>query len=154
MRSNCFKAMVLALAAVCLASSVYTTKAQHYSLISTDTKWRFSHQNLDFGTAWRANAYDDTVTGWEGPSNILFGFETTPAEYTAPASPAIGGVNFRTKFPDPVTEVPFVTNYYFRTHFTMPNVPVNLRSLSGLVTTNYIDDGCIYYLNGVEILRY
>src|SRR5439155_19171106 len=27
-------------------------------------------------------------------------------------------------------------------------------ALTTLLTTTYIDDGCIYYLNGVEILRY
>jgi hypothetical protein len=30
----------------------------------------------------------------------------------------------------------------------------NLLALTSLLTTNYIDDGCIYYLNGVELLRY
>src|SRR5437016_9468991 len=128
MRSICFKAMVLALAAVCLASSVYTGRAQHYPLITSATKWRYSHMNLDFGTEWRANAYDDTVAGWQGPGNILFGFETAPGEYSSPG-PFIEPQFFKTMFPDPLTENPYVTNYYFRTHFTMPNIAANLRPL-------------------------
>ena len=39
--------------------------------------------------------------------------------------------------------------YYFRTHFVFNT---NLAGLS-IVFTNYIDDGAIFYLNGIEIQR-
>ncbi len=142
--------MVLAAMAMCVMASAV---AQDYQLITSATKWRYSHQNLDFGTAWRAPAYDDTVAGWEGPGSILFGYETTPAEYSGPPAP-IPPQTFKTMFVSPLTEVPFVTNYYFRTHFTVPNIAPNLMAIASLRTTNYIDDGCIYYINGVEIFRY
>jgi uncharacterized repeat protein (TIGR03806 family) len=40
--------------------------------------------------------------------------------------------------------------YYFRTHFTFTNNP----SGAALTFSNIVDDGAIYYLNGVEISRF
>jgi hypothetical protein len=49
---------------------------------------------------------------------------------------------------DPITGYPYYT-YYFRTHFSFSN------SLSGvaLLSTDYLDDGAVFYLNGTEIYR-
>src|SRR5207253_7309882 len=82
--------------------------------------------------------------------NILFGFETTPDEYLP--------FTFRTgqggDFPNPTNVVPYITNYYFRTRFTMPDLPADLLAGTLLVTTNLIDDGCVVYLNGLELFRF
>jgi hypothetical protein len=43
---------------------------------------------------------------------------------------------------------PYVT-YYFRTHFTLTNIV----SGSGLLFSSFVDDGAVFYLNGVEIYR-
>src|SRR6266852_658879 len=111
MRSICFKTMTLAWIVASLAASVATSSAQTTPLITSATKWRYNHQNLELGTAWRAVGYDDTNTaGWMPPSSILFGFETTPAVYSAPGA-GIEPQTFKTMFPDPVTETPYVTNY-------------------------------------------
>src|SRR5438876_3836000 len=136
--------LIASLFSIWLGAGAHTCTAQDLQLIGADTQWRYNKSGTELGTAWRNAAYDDTGSGWEGPGMILFGFETTPATY-AP-------LTFRTPLPDPLAQ--FVTNFYFRTHFTMPNVPANLLALTTLLTTNYIDDGCVYYLNGVEILRY
>src|SRR5205814_227151 len=68
----------------------------------------------------------------------LFGFETTPAEYAYP---------FQTYIPPPVSNG-FPTVYY-RTHFQWTNGLTNVT----LVATNYVDDGAVWYLNGVEVGR-
>lgn len=145
--------MLLALIAVSLGGIPHSGRAQIYQLITANTTWRYNQQNLELGAAWREPAYDDTAAGWEGPSNILFGFETLPASYSFPLAP-IPPQSFKTMFVSPVTVNPYVTNNYFRTHFTVPDIPTNFLSHASLLTTNYIDDGCVYYLNGVEILRY
>jgi hypothetical protein len=49
---------------------------------------------------------------------------------------------------NPNTGFPYVT-YYFRAHFTYTN---SLSNVS-LEFTNYVDDGAVFYLNGVEIYR-
>ena len=41
------------------------------------------------------------------------------------------------------------TTYYFRTHFSFPTNSANVS----LTFSNIIDDGAVYYLNGVEIAR-
>jgi len=145
MRTNCYKPMLLALTALCLMAG-HTAKAQTYSLITTDTDWRYNQTGTYLGTAWRTAGYDDTVAGWEGPGKMLFGFETTPAEY-APFT-------FNTPFPDPQNpNTNFRTNFYFRTHFTMPSVPAGYLAGTELITTNAVDDGAVVYINGVEIFR-
>src|SRR5207247_2109317 len=57
-------------------------------------------------------------------------------------------------FPDPATQSPFVTNYYFRTHFTMPSMSPSALAATMLISTNVVDDGSVVYLNGVEIFRF
>src|SRR5437870_3418835 len=117
MRTYSFKATVLALLAIGLTAGVETARAQsEIQLVTPTTGWRYnkSGANLGASSVWAASAYSDTVAGWEGPGTMLFGFETTQAEYLP--------FTFNTAFPDPATQSPFVTNYYFRTHFTMPNM--------------------------------
>src|SRR6266478_5441264 len=85
-------------------------------LITTNTGWRFNQSGMDMGTNWVLKDYDDTIPGWEGPGRMLFGFETTPLQYLP--------FSFLTPFPDPQSPITnFRTNYYFRTHFTVPSLP-------------------------------
>ena len=148
MATNSVKPFILAIFSVWIALAVESGRAQNTPLISSDSKWRYDESGLELGNAWKAAAYDDS--SWMGPSNILFGFETTPGEYQTQAG--IEPLSFRTPLPDPATQ--FITNFYFRTHFTMPNIASNLRPYTALLSTNWVDDGVIYWLNGVEILRY
>ena len=118
MRINSFKAIILAVVSVWLAVSVETGWAQPLQLVTMDAMWRYNQSGANLLTAWRAAAYNDSAAGWEGPGQILFGYEPMAAEY-AP-------LTFRTPFPDPLTVSPFVTNYYYRTHFNFPNNPANV----------------------------
>jgi len=114
-------------------------------LITLTNLWRYNTNNLELGTAWRTPEFNDSE--WGGPGLALFGFETDELQYNNL------GVYFNTRFNDPQTDHPFVTNYYFRTRFRVPDYPAAVLSATTLITTNWFDDGVIYYLNGVELLR-
>ncbi len=101
--------------------------------------WKFSTNNLN-GVAWKATGYDDS--GWpQGPG--LLWVDTR----SGGPNPA---VQFRnTQMPEnPATQLPYLT-YYFRSHFMFTNGAAGMV----LVFSNYIDDGALFYLNGVEIKR-
>ena len=70
----------------------------------------------------------------------LFGFETTPGEYFP--------YSFQTFIPAPNQTGGHITVYY-RTHFSWDGSLTNMT----LMATNYIDDGAVFYLNGVEADR-
>ena len=109
------------------------------SIFDLTKAWRSSASNLD-GVSWQAPGYDDS--GWpEGPGLL---WVDTRAGGPNPA------VKFRnTQLPEnPATHLPYTT-YYFRTHFTFTNGPAG----TVMAFTNYIDDGALFYLNGVEIRR-
>src|SRR5207249_1793340 len=86
---------------------------------------------------WRDPDFDDS--GWPAGQGLL-GFETTPGEYFP--------YSFQTFIPAPNQAGGHIT-VYFRTHFTWDGSLTNVN----LMATNYIDDGAVYYLNGVEVNR-
>ena len=94
--------------------------------------WRYQQlTNLD-GTNWKLKSYDDTF--WPAGAGLL-AYETCGC------------------LPQP-TGTTLVTNqssltYYFRTHFNFAGNPADVS----LVLSNVIDDGAVFYLNGVEIAR-
>ncbi len=99
------------------------------TLVPITGVWRYHDAGIDLGTAWRAPGYDDGV--WpSGPG--LFACNT--AMLPAPLSTALA-LNQAT--------------YYFRTRFNFDgptnNVTLTLRPV--------VDDGAVFYLNGVEVCR-
>ncbi|HYV27408.1 MAG TPA: hypothetical protein VFA77_07735, partial [Candidatus Eisenbacteria bacterium] len=104
----------------------------------TNTLWKYNDSGIELGSVWRMPAFDDS--SWLA-GNALLGVESTPALYPFPfLTPlALGPTNNVT------------TNFYFRTHFTLE--ASNLSPGTRLMTTNYVDDGCVIYLNGVEAGR-
>jgi len=112
--------------------------AQTTSLLTFSNSWKYEQSGADLGTAWREPAYDDSL--WPS-GQALLGFEVSSNAYL----PEI----FRT--PLSLSNGPnFTVTFYFRTHFTLnadPEASVTLTS------TNLLDDGAVYYLNGVEAGR-
>ncbi|PYJ59276.1 MAG: hypothetical protein DME24_13385, partial [Verrucomicrobia bacterium] len=102
----------------------------------TTSSWRYDNSGVNQGTGWRAPAFNDS--GWASGVG-LFGFETTPQEYPYPLQTAI---------PAPNQANGHVTVYY-RTHFQWTSGMTGFE----LVSTNYVDDGAVYYLNGAEVGR-
>jgi hypothetical protein len=102
--------------------------------------WRYTTNNLDADPAWKTRAYDDAA--WPAGPGLLW----VDTRAGGP-NPAVQPRN--TEMPtNLVTRLPFST-YYFRTHFALS------EPLAGLAMTfsNYLDDGAVFYLNGVEIQR-
>ncbi|MCH8508279.1 MAG: metallophosphoesterase family protein [Phycisphaerales bacterium] len=103
-------------------------------LIDFGDSWRYHDGNEDLGDAWRGLNYDDSR--WAtGPA--LLGYDTA---------------NRRGNWPEPGlrTELtPNLLTYYFRASFEYDG------PLEGVVLRldQIIDDGAVYFLNGVEIGR-
>lgn len=110
-------------------------------LFDVTHEWKYSTNNLD-GVAWTQKTYNDA--GWNsGPGLLCVEVNT----YVSPKN---------TILPTPCDPLPpgelctyLPRTYYFRTHFTFPTNAANVT----LAFTNWIDDGAVFYLNGVEINR-
>lgn len=102
-------------------------------LALTGSTWRVNASGDDLGSAWSEPGYDDTQAGWNTGAG-LFGFSHTPGVYPAPiATPLAAGR----------------TTYYFRARFEWTNDPAGVV----LVASNYLSDGAVVYLNGIEAKR-
>ncbi|MDA3924440.1 MAG: lamin tail domain-containing protein [Kiritimatiellae bacterium] len=99
------------------------------TLVAVAGLWCYNDTGTDLGTAWRESAYDDSA--WSSGAG-LFAFNTG----LLPAS--VGTVLAASR-----------ATTYFRTSFTFSgatsNVTFNVRPV--------VDDGAVFYLNGVEMYR-
>lgn len=99
------------------------------TLLPIDGLWRFNDTGTNLGAGWRASGYDDSA--WLIGSALLY--------VSNSALPATANTHL----------APGRSTYYFRTAFNFSgatsNVGLNLRSV--------VDDGAIFYLNGVEVYR-
>ncbi len=103
------------------------------NLIPLTNIWRYEESGADLGTAWSATVFDDS--SWlSGPALLGFDLSLNPPE---PLRTALTVANGKITF-------------YFRTHF---NLPANIN-VSDLQLTHAIDDGAVFYLNGVEAGRF
>lgn len=92
--------------------------------------WKYKDNGSDQSTQWRARSFDDS-TWASGPSELGYG--------DAPATVVSYGANANNKY---------ITTY-FRHHFNVGN-PANFNSLTMKLL---VDDGCVVYLNGAEVVR-
>ena len=112
-----------------------TTNATSATFLFGVTKtWKYTISNLD-GMDWTARGYGEP--GWLGPGPGLLYVET---------SALVGPKN--TPLPTG-SGLQLPLTYYFRTKFNFPGDPAGVS----LVLSNYVDDGAVFYLNGVEIAR-
>ena len=139
MRGNQFKTAMKSLFIAAAIVGPVTAFAQTAKVLDvTNSVWKYQPVTSDPGyvpaDAWVANGFDDS--GWpSGPG--IYGSEPSPLPYpilTAIAGPAAGG---------PVAS-------YFRTHFTFTGNPAGVA----LLFSNYVDDGILVWLNGVELFSY
>jgi len=111
-------------------------RVQRLALVSLTNLWRFDATTNDYGSDWKDLAFDEA--SWRGPSNALF--FTLNGPLAGPKK----------------TQVPLSFNgarihsYYYRTHFAFPETP---SSGVTLVASNLVDDGAVFYLNGLEVGR-
>ena len=106
-------------------------------LIAFNSVWRYEQSGAEQGTAWREPACDDS--GWPAGPGLL-GFEPTPGVYPEPILTSLNLSNGPN----------YTITFYFRAHFTLTN---DETASVTLVTTNLLDDGAVYYVNGVEAGR-
>ena len=113
-------------------------------LDATNTVWRYKTNSFDPGyapaDAWVAPGFVEDST-WLGPSRGLFGQETA----------GVFPYPINTLILAPANTDPDTFSSYFRVHFNWTNAATQGVTL---VTTNYVDDGLIVYLNGVEIYEF
>jgi hypothetical protein len=102
--------------------------------------WRYDQRGISLGTAWTARTYDDSAWSGSGPG-LLDGKAGGRVASTLPFP--VGTVILA-----PTNGSVYLTNTYFRTHFT------SYASGTGTLTfTTVIDDGGVIYLNGAEVSR-
>ncbi len=107
------------------------------SLIAFDSNWRYDRSGRDLGTEWRKNSYDDST--WPQGKTLI------ADETTAVVEPIRTPIS---RFND---DNVYVTTFYFRTHFNFAG-PVS--PATKLALRHAVDDGAVFYLNGVEIHRF
>ncbi|MFM2081411.1 MAG: hypothetical protein RL380_102, partial [Verrucomicrobiota bacterium] len=127
-----FRSLLL-LAWLAFASTLSATTTNQ--LLTITAAWRYQTNNLD-GVNWTATNYNHSA--WLGSSNALFYIESSTllAPKNTPLPPKAGGA------------LPCNT-YYFRTTFNLTNA----AGVTSLGFSNLVDDGAVYYLNGVEVQR-
>lgn len=100
------------------------------TLITLTNLWRYEQSGTDLGTAWRAPEYADAA--WASGAGLFYvTMNNLPAAKNTPLD--LGP-----------------TTYYFRTSFIYTGTP-EILSLS---LRHVVDDGAVFYLNGVEVNRF
>ncbi len=108
------------------------------ALLAYNRTWRYNQTaNLD-GVNWTSPAYNDTA--WPTGAGLL------AFENNAEITPLIG-----TTLADPRTGVGLTPGhaYYFRTTLVLSNPPAGYTFTAGA----RVDDGAVFYVNGVEVQR-
>ena len=113
------------------ATARLMTSTQIFGLTKS---WSYTTNNLD-GVSWKAPGYNDA--GWLGSGSGLLYVQENSASVSPKTTvmPPVSGAIPRT--------------YYFRTHFNFAGSTTG----ASLIFSNYVDDGAVFYLNGVEIYR-
>ncbi len=134
MHLNRFARIIIFVLVFAAAPGVFSTASAQAvtTLIDFDTVWRYDQSGTDLGTAWREAQFDDS--GWTFGPGLFQGGEDTayPVAFGTVIDPPGGKVT-----------------HYFRTTFVGPSLATGLQ----IFATNFVDDGCVFWLNGVEAGR-
>jgi hypothetical protein len=98
--------------------------------VNFTSPWKYDDSGSDLGIAWRSSDYNDSV--WQTGAGLFFD--------SAGAAP----------FPKQTQLNAGSNTYYFRKTFDFSG---DLGSVNNLALNTLIDDGAVFYLNGVEVLR-
>ncbi len=99
----------------------------------TTASWQVNDAGADLAADWLAADYDDSQAGWKGGTG-LFGFNAPSGVYPAPVATTLTSGR---------------STYYLRTHFTWNN---DMNGV-GLLVSNFLSAGAVFYVNGAEIKR-
>ena len=101
----------------------------NFTVVPINGVWRYDDTGSDLGSAWSESGFDDAA--WSsGPGLLAFNAGAVPA---ATSTTLAAGH----------------TTYYFRQHFNFSGATSNVT----LDIHAIVDDGAVFYLNGVEIFR-
>ncbi len=104
-------------------------------ILSITNEWKFHSLGVDLGTTWRHPAFDDS--DWpSGRALFYYTPSLLPADKNTPLSLQSASGN------------PVIT-FYFRSPFVFSGATNGAQ----LVLRPVVDDGAVYYLNGLEIFR-
>jgi hypothetical protein len=106
-------------------------------LVTITNSWKYRADGVDLGTAWRAPEFDDSA--WRA-SNAVFYAPTNFFVLPAPKNTFVPLTN---------SSGARIITFYFRTQFAFSG---DTNGLS-LALHSIIDDGAVFYLNGVEVHR-
>lgn len=109
-------------------TSTVDVKTEYQTLVALQSAWRYDQSGSDQGTNWIKVGFDDST--WSN-GLALFGVEPDAQQYPIP---------FSTPWSISTTKFTF----YLRTRFNFTGLKTGVR----LVSTNLLDDGAVYYLNG------
>jgi hypothetical protein len=110
----------------------YTVVLESMVLLAIDEVilWRYEDSGTDLGTTWKDKNYNDSE--WSQGAALL-GWESTAVELLRTQVNMLGQIT-----------------WYFRTHFNYTNTLTGV----GLRLRHVLDDGAVFYLNGVEVHRF
>lgn len=106
-------------------------------LIAPDHVWRYDQSGANLGTAWKEPVYSPADAWPSGQGLIAFETAALPEP-------------IRTTLNNPLNNNPYVVTYYFRTTFEFDG---DLGD-GTLYLNHVLDDGAVFYLNGVEVARF
>ena len=105
------------------------------TLVAFDSPWRYNQTGVDQGQGWAATSHPVGSNGWE------------PA--TGQGLLGVENVSLARPINTPLTLGQ--RTYYFETDFNFSGDPA---AVSELVLNHIVDDGAVFYLNGVEVERF
>ncbi|HKQ39318.1 MAG TPA: immunoglobulin domain-containing protein [Verrucomicrobiae bacterium] len=114
----------------------------------TNQTWRYNDTSTSASnpqSTFMTPSFDDSVAGWK-TGFPLFGNDDSGV-YNGANQPFRGGVN---GFATPLDRSNGRVTFYFRTHFNLATAP---SASATLFSTNYLDDGAVFYINGVDVGR-
>ena len=115
--------------------TIVSLSSPFIEVLALGATWKYNDSLTDLGTSWSATAFNDSA--WlSGPAPL--GFETAAAAAQIPL------------IATPIAEGTKTNTAYFRTKF---NVGVNPATIAVLRMNAVVDDGAVFYLNGVEAVR-
>jgi hypothetical protein len=106
-------------------------------LIPMDSSWHYNSAGTNLPTEWITRQYDDSAWPLGG---ALLGYDRDEL-YLEPVKTELNLTA--------LDSTNAVTRYYFRTRFEAPADRTGLRLIAGVL----VDDGAIFYCNGVEVRR-
>jgi hypothetical protein len=102
-------------------------------LISLTDLWKYNQSGANLGTAWREVGYNDTA--WPSGQALFYNeVDALPAPKRTPLTLGI-------------------TTYYFRNRFVLNPMFTNAAVGLKIKIATVIDDGAVFYLNGMEVFR-